>query len=60
MTDWTTDTEYRQGQIDALKELLKETHATRTQGDILWAAYNARGIPKAVVDEAREVVRDND
>lgn len=58
-TDYTAENphdDYTQGQIDMLKALLRETKTTKTSGDIIFAAYNSREFPKAVVDEAREVL----
>lgn len=51
--------DYTQGQIGMLKALLRETKTTKTSGDIIFAAYNSREFPKAIVDEAREVLRDS-
>jgi hypothetical protein len=53
--------EYKQGQINLLARLLKETKTTRTANDILIAAYDSRFIPKEIVDEARgDVFGDDD
>jgi len=50
--------DYQQGTVDTLEALIEKTHATQTQGDILFAAYESRQIPKAHVDEARERARE--
>jgi hypothetical protein len=49
-----TSPQYEDGVVDTLEALLTETHATQTQSDILFAAYEVRGISKAHVDKARE------
>jgi hypothetical protein len=48
--------DYRQGQLDMLVRLLRETQTTQTNTDILMAAYDSHFIPKAIVDDARSEV----
>lgn len=50
--------EYRQGQLDMLVRLLRETKTTRTSGEIMFVAYKSHFIPNAIADDARSEVFD--
>ena len=46
--------EYGRGTVETLKALLSETHATKTQEDILLAAFDSSEIPDEIVHLARD------
>ena len=46
--------QYGQGTVNTLKALLSETRGTKTQGDILLAAFDSRDIPDELVHLARD------